>query len=457
MKKGLGTLLSTRQSVCVAVRVPESVRLVSDSQNATNNVDAMRREVKKTVGVVKSNKRKRGAIKALLQKYEAFLRRVDAFVTVLCWIIPVKQNRIVFQSSIDYWDNPRVFSDYLVRNRMDLIYNIVWVVDEPKKYYSAGNIKFVKRHTMVPSIYRDYMVATAKVIIYSHSNPAPNWCRRSYPNQTFILTTHSASQLKRSIDKTIRKKNDYILCCGQDAFLKRLEAWEMREAQLPLLGMPRLDLMYSHRDCLAVMFPQHTGKKLILAMETFKMSERYSDAPESNDCYGLNVITNKNELDRLDEFLEDHNAVLVIKTHHLQDMSFIEKANLSNVLFLTDEELRAKDVQLNEFLENASVLLTDYSSVFYDFLLVNRPIGFMVADMEQYTRGFITDDPFSEMPGQKIKDVDELIAFIIASLNGKDLYEGERQQMAKKVFAHFGPNNCKRLLRWLKQEMILPS
>lgn len=395
--------------------------------------------------------------KSISTVFRGLATRIDIAATKLCWALPVKSNRIVFQSSIDYWDNPRVFCDYLVEKGLDKLYDIVWIVEDPKKYHSAGRVRFVKRNALAPSLIRDYMVATAKAVIFSHGCPAPHLKRRPHPKQTFILTTHSASQLKRLINRTVRKHYDFILCCGQHALKPRMETWEMGAERFPMVGMPRLDLMFTHRDCIKVMYPQHAGKKLILAMETFKMSDRYVDAPESDDRYALNVITSEEELRELDAFVAKQNAILVIKTHRLQDMSYIEKMNLQNILFLNDDELQEKGVQLNEFLENASLLLTDYSSVFYDYLLVNRPIGFMVGDIEEYTRGFIFDDPFSEMPGQKIQNLEELTTFIADSFEGKDSFEEERMAIKARVFAHPDAKNCERLLNWLTEQHILPS
>ena len=398
-----------------------------------------------------------GKRKTISNIYRGLVTRIDMAATALCWALPVKNNRIVFQSSIDYWDNPRAFSDYLVKNGFDSSYDIIWIVDDPKQYHSEGKVKFAKRHPFAPSLYRDYAVATARVVIFSHGTPAPHMMRRLHPKQTFILTTHSAAQLKRIIDRTLRRKYDFILCCGKEAQKQRSEAWEITAEKLPLVGMPRLDFMFSHRDCIKIMYPQHAGKKLILAMETFKVSKRYIDAPESDDRYALNVITSEDELRELDAFVAKQNAILVIKTHRLQDMSYIEKMNLQNILFLNDEELQEKGVQLNEFLENASLLLTDYSSVFYDFLLVNRPIGFMVGDIEQYSRGFLYDDPLAEMPGQKIKNLEELTTFISDSFEGKDSFEGERMAIKAKIFENPDAKNCERLLNWLVQQHILPS
>ena len=402
--------------------------------------------------LVRKGKYSQAAIRLL----KGLSRRVDALIVHACWMFPVNDRRIVFQSDIDYWDNTRTFSDFLVSQGLDSFYDIVWMVDKPEAYHPKGELKFVKKWTLLPNPRSDFIIATAKLAMFTHGVPAGIYQRRPYPQQTYMLTTHSASQLKRSFDRITRKRYDFILCCGRDAYEKRFDAWDLREGQLPILGMPRLDLMYRHRDCLSILYPERSGKRLVLAMETFKKSERYDDSSVT-ESYGLNVIRGEDELESLDALLGSKGAVLVIKTHHMQDMSYLRRLELTNVLFLTDEEMQARGVQLNEFLENADLLLTDYSSVYYDFLLVDRPIGFMVADIDEYTRGFASDDPLSEMPGAIIEDAESLMEFIGSSLAGKDGFSKERARVRDLVFARQGPGNCRRLLEWLQSNGLLPT
>ena len=109
-----------------------------------------------------------------------------------------------------------------------------------------------------------------------------------------------------------------------------------------------------------------------------------------------------------------------------------------------------KKVQLYELVENCDALLTDYSSIYYDYLFLNRPIGFMVGDLDEYKRGFIIENPMDEMPGDIIHNTSELKHFIRALLNGNDGHEEERLRLRSEVFLYFDNQNSKRLFEFIK-------
>ena len=136
-------------------------------------------------------------------------------------------------------------------------------------------------------------------------------------------------------------------------------------------------------------------------------------------------------------------------------MAFLDNTGLKNVFYLSDSDLLAKKIQINQLLSCADILLTDYSSVFYDFLLLNRPIGFMISDISDYSRGFIVDDPIAEMPGAKITNLEELITFLQDTISGNDNYQKERDRIKQKVFENTDSNNCYRVYKKLVQEGVL--
>ena len=153
----------------------------------------------------------------------------------------------------------------------------------------------------------------------------------------------------------------------------------------------------------------------------------------------------------LDNLLKSISAGLVIKIHHLQDMSFISTSNFTNIVYITDNDLIEHDIQVNELLENANLLITDYSSVFYDYLLVDRPIGFMIGDYNDYKRGFVCLNPFDEMPGEIISSKEELYKFILDSRKGIDRFAKQREMIRNKVFIYRDDNNCNRLYEWMRK------
>ncbi|MBR6682938.1 MAG: CDP-glycerol glycerophosphotransferase family protein [Firmicutes bacterium] len=129
----------------------------------------------------------------------------------------------------------------------------------------------------------------------------------------------------------------------------------------------------------------------------------------------------------------------------------MEKVKTRNIRFVVDDELERKGVQLYELVENCDIMLTDYSSIFYDFLLLNRPVGFLISDINEYTRGFFYSDPLSQMPGEKIRTAEELTRFFDKVNAGEDDWADERERIKNMVFTYQDANNCKRLLSFIEE------
>lgn len=183
-------------------------------------------------------------------------------------------------------------------------------------------------------------------------------------------------------------------------------------------------------------------------MPTFKRTKRWTDA--STDSWILPVIKSKHQFEELNSFCKKENILIILKVHHLEDTSFIEAKNLTNIRILKDDELQNSDIQLYELIGKTDALLTDFSSVAYDYMLLDKPIGFMVSEMQNYSRGFIVDNIADEMVGDKILSIDELEKFIIDVKNGVDNYHHERKKILDKFYVYQKNGNCERLLNILK-------
>ena len=79
----------------------------------------------------------------------------------------------------------------------------------------------------------------------------------------------------------------------------------------------------------------------------------------------------------------------------------------------------------------------------------------MLADIEEYKRGFIIDDPTVEMPGEKLGNLEELIAFLQHVIDGEDPYSPQRIALRNVVFKYQDNLNCQRLMDLLLERKIL--
>ena len=379
-------------------------------------------------------------------------RAIDFCVIKLCSLMPLREKTIVLRSIPDFSDNAHAFYDYMCREHGEEGYTLVWLVVDPSEYAdrASKHRRFVRCEGNGLLLKRDFYLAVAKYVIFTHSAPIRKWRR----GQLFIGTTHSASQLK---GEDVRQQSerrivfpDYKLRCGQDGLERMMQTSGMPADRFLVLGMPRLDLLFRHRECVTTLFPGVQPKLTVIALETYKQSSKGWQDSEAQSSYGLNIIEDQQTLTALDKALAQRGILLIVKPHPLQDLSHVEMNRLESIRFVTDRKLADAGVQLYQLVENCGALLTDYSSIYYDYLFLDRPIGFMIGDLEAYKRGFIIDDPLSEMTGPKIRSVLELIAFMDDVLAGKDDYRQERAALKDRVFKYQDDKNCERLFNFLK-------
>ena len=141
--------------------------------------------------------------------------------------------------------------------------------------------------------------------------------------------------------------------------------------------------------------------------------------------------------------------MLIIKTHPMEDLTGIKLMNKSNILLMTNSDLDKKQVMLYSLLKESNALITDISSVYVDYLLLDRPIGFTVNDMDDYKSGYNVKDPLSLMPGKLINDFSDFLQFIIDVISGKDIYEEKRIEI-NALFNKYRDGFSRRITEYFK-------
>ena len=108
---------------------------------------------------------------------------------------------------------------------------------------------------------------------------------------------------------------------------------------------------------------------------------------------------------------------------------------------LNNQVLSDNKFDFYEILNCADILITDYSGIFIDYLLLNRPIIFNPTDLEDYerTRGFLYTPYDQWTPGPKIETQDGLINEVKDILKGVDLFANQRQ-LSKNIWHQYTDN-----------------
>jgi CDP-glycerol glycerophosphotransferase (TagB/SpsB family)/GT2 family glycosyltransferase len=216
-------------------------------------------------------------------------------------------------------------------------------------------------------------------------------------------------------------------------------------------GAPRNDLLLgsSGRDALVELLGIKNAdeRRFIVYMPTYRYSPRGDRNDGNKDWSNIFGLPGFDE-ERFNEFLRSRNLHLVVKLHPAEERKFAERIkNRSNITLLTGGKLYEKKMDLYEVLNAASLLITDYSSVYFDFLLLDRPIVFVPSDRKDYARnrGFLVDDFDKWTPGPKAFNQDQLEAEIEKSVSDGNYYGTERETVRELVHSYKDANSGKRV------------
>lgn len=183
------------------------------------------------------------------------------------------------------------------------------------------------------------------------------------------------------------------------------------------------DYMDEHKARFRYMFPDAVEKTVVLYAPTFR-----------NNAANASVV-GEEEIDKLIECCGDD--FYIIKSVH----PHIIAGNGRKELPMTTEEL----------LCCADILITDYSSVFFEFLLLDRPIIFFAPDYDKYEsgRGYYLD--YNSLPGQIIKNAtgDEAVLALKTALGAPDEQEAARKVFREKYMEACDGHVTKRLARYI--------
>ncbi len=113
------------------------------------------------------------------------------------------------------------------------------------------------------------------------------------------------------------------------------------------------------------------------------------------------------------------------------------------------------DIQINQLLGLADGLISDYSSAAVDYMLLDKPIGFTLEDVEEYgqSRGFVFDNIRDWLPGKELFSYEDLCRFIREIGLGIDPSREKRQKLKTVMHDHGDDGSCRRIVEALHIEV----
>lgn len=239
------------------------------------------------------------------------------------------------------------------------------------------------------------------------------------------------------------KKIDKIFTTSKMCMLLTSAFTASPEDKYEITGNPRTDLVMlsdGKRNLEKLLGISLENKKVIFNMPTFYVHENSgieNGSTELNDAIKIKNF----DYEKFNQFLIDNNIICISKAHHGEERSITNKVknrNLENMIFISNDDLESKDLDLYEVLNAADILITDYSSIYGDFLFMDKPTIFVNTYMDIYEkeRGIILQPYDFWAAGPKVQEQDSLSKEIIKCISDKEYYKKERNTIRDIFYYH---------------------
>lgn len=194
------------------------------------------------------------------------------------------------------------------------------------------------------------------------------------------------------------------------------------------LGLPRFDNLNGEADKKQILFAP-TWRNYLASEKSF-IESRYFKT--------LNSFFNNRLL--FDE-IKKNGYKLIFKPHY-DILKYLHLLNIPE-----DVEIAA-DESYQDLFNSSSLMITDYSSVFFDFAYLKKPVIYYQADNDyHYSRGYFDYETMGF--GEVIDSEKDLADKIIEYIKEDCVMENKYQKRVEKFFKYNDKNNCKRVYEWL--------
>lgn len=219
-------------------------------------------------------------------------------------------------------------------------------------------------------------------------------------------------------------------------------------------GFPRIDALYNPEVTKADVLKQYFNvtdvtAKIGVYMPTFRY-ELEDDSIMDKISRGNFFAFDYFDLSKLEQVLQKKNKYLIVKLHPYEMKKIDEKCkNYDHIYFLKDIDLFKFNYDMYDLLGNTDFLITDFSSVYFDYLHLDKPIYFVTNFLKEYekTRGLLMGPYADIVPGAKINTFVELLDILE---NDTDTFAAERHQWLNMTYEIDFQQNCKRCFDALK-------
>ncbi|MBQ4309717.1 MAG: CDP-glycerol glycerophosphotransferase family protein [Lachnospiraceae bacterium] len=372
----------------------------------------------------KENKLKKTIEVIYRQKIDNFFAKV---INLFTKHRPLK-DVILLESHNDFDCNGGALYDYLIAHHYNDRLKIVWLLKNPAPKHLPKNVKAYRLYR--PSIMKSYYRCVARIIAADDY-----MTQKKRPDQKEYYLTHGGITFKNVKGLIVVQDHvDYVLSPSRnyDPYICANYSVKDPERRMLHLGYPSNDRLFQDQAAEISKITKQKYDRVVLWLPTFRTSKKiHRTDSAAGSPLGIPLIEDLPMYARLNDYLAAHRALLIIKIHPVQDLSLLRITDMSNIKVLTPSLAKSLSVDLYRLMACCDACVSDYSSAAYQYLLLNRPIGFVLSDLPDYKLGFSVSNYEDFLPGEHIYAFDDLLAFLSQVVEGEGAGEGAGSEMTE--------------------------
>lgn len=365
-------------------------------------------------------------LKKIKMKLISFLKfLLNMYYQIATHITPKTGKKILFMSEnrINIMDNLEAIDKRIKERKLDKKFKISYSFRNIFDRKKQNPIEWLKVLTKIAK--SDYIFVDDYVPIFSFLklNKKTILVQTWHAGFGFKLVGYGRFGIEGSPRPTTSCHRKYTYGLIGNENLKEIysEVWGIEKEALLPTGMPRLDnfldnkIINEKRNNFYKLYPQLKNKNIVTFAPTYRGSSQL------NAYYDYDKI----DFEELYKYCKKTNSAVLFGKHHFIKQEIPIKKEYKNLIYDMSE------YKLNDLFYVTDILITDYSSCFYDFLLLNKPVLFFVYDKSIYSATRGVHRPIDDVaPGKVCETFEELMT----SLYKKDYGE--------KAKADFLIDNC---------------